>query len=79
MSTGQRASRSQVRHASFRQCICTFTKLAELDLSICPSNVGANTASTAGLIGEKAAFIIAQELGMTGPFQMLHTFGMLGP
>ncbi|TFK99381.1 hypothetical protein BDV98DRAFT_595059 [Pterulicium gracile] len=49
------------------------------DLSICPSNVGANTASTAGLIGEKAAFIIAQELGMTGPFQMLHTFGMLGP
>lgn len=36
------------------------------DLSICPSNVGANTAATAGLIGEKAAVIIAKELGIQG-------------
>jgi alcohol oxidase len=34
------------------------------DLSISPSNVGANTAATAGVIGEKAAVIIAQELGI---------------
>jgi alcohol oxidase len=32
------------------------------DLSICPSNVGANTYSTALVIGEKAAVIIAEEL-----------------
>ena len=36
------------------------------DLSISPSNVGANTAATAGLIGEKAAVIIARELGIQG-------------
>lgn len=36
------------------------------DLSISPSNVGANTAATAGLIGEKAAIIIARELGIQG-------------
>ena len=34
------------------------------DLSICPSNVGANTYSTATAIGEKAALIIARELGI---------------
>jgi len=32
------------------------------DLSICPSNVGANTCNTAQIIGEKAALIIANEL-----------------
>jgi alcohol oxidase len=36
------------------------------DLSICPSNVGANTYSTALVIGEKAAVIIAEELGIEG-------------
>jgi len=36
------------------------------DLSICPSNVGANTYSTALVIGEKAAVIIAEELGIKG-------------
>ena len=36
------------------------------DLSICPSNVGANTSSTALVIGEKAAVIIAEELGIKG-------------
>jgi len=36
------------------------------DLSICPSNVGANTYSTALVIGEKAAVIIGEELGIKG-------------
>jgi len=36
------------------------------DLSIGPSNVGANTYSTALLIGEKAAVIFAEELGIKG-------------
>ncbi|KAI9460296.1 GMC oxidoreductase-domain-containing protein [Boletus coccyginus] len=34
------------------------------DVSICPTNVGNNTYSTALLIGEKAAVIIAEELGV---------------
>jgi len=34
------------------------------DLSICPSNVAANTFSTALVIGEKAAVIIAEDLGI---------------
>jgi alcohol oxidase len=34
------------------------------DLSICPKNVGANTYSTALAIGEKAATIIAEDLGI---------------
>lgn len=34
------------------------------DLSIVPSNVGANTCSTAMAIGEKAADIIIQELSL---------------
>ncbi|OCH90856.1 alcohol oxidase [Obba rivulosa] len=36
------------------------------DLSVAPSNVSANTYSTAVLIGEKAAVTIAEELGLTG-------------
>ncbi|KAH8103817.1 alcohol oxidase-like protein [Cristinia sonorae] len=36
------------------------------DLSIAPRNVGANTYSTACAIGEKAAIIIAEELGISG-------------
>jgi len=36
------------------------------DLSIGPSNVAANTYSTALLIGEKAAIMIAEELGIKG-------------
>ncbi|KZT29805.1 GMC oxidoreductase [Neolentinus lepideus HHB14362 ss-1] len=35
------------------------------DLSICPDNVGSNTYSTAVMVGEKAAIIIADELGIT--------------
>ena len=34
------------------------------DMSICPANVGANTYSTALVIGEKAAIVIAEELGI---------------
>lgn len=33
-----------------------------LDLSICPGNVGSNTYSTALMIGEKTAVVIAGEL-----------------
>lgn len=36
------------------------------DMSICPSNVAANTYSTALLIGEKAAVMIAEDLGIKG-------------
>ena len=36
------------------------------DMSIAPSNVAANTYSTALVIGEKAAVMIAEELGIDG-------------
>src|SRR5690606_19550374 len=36
------------------------------DLSICPDNVGCNTYSTALLIGEKAAMLVAEDLGYEG-------------
>ncbi|OCH90859.1 alcohol oxidase-like protein [Obba rivulosa] len=36
------------------------------DMSIAPANVSANTYSTAVIIGEKAAMIIAEELGVVG-------------
>jgi alcohol oxidase len=36
------------------------------DMSISPANVGSNTYSTALVIGEKAAVIIAEELGIEG-------------
>lgn len=36
------------------------------DLSICPDNVGCNTYSTALLIGEKAAMLVAEDLGDSG-------------
>jgi alcohol oxidase len=41
-------------------------RLKVADLSIGPSNVGANTYSTALVIGEKAAVMIAEELGVKG-------------
>lgn len=41
-------------------------RLKVADLSIGPSNVGANTYSTALVIGEKAAVMIAEELGING-------------
>jgi alcohol oxidase len=39
-------------------------RLKLADLSIPPENVGANTGNTAFLVGEKAADIIAKELGL---------------
>jgi alcohol oxidase len=36
------------------------------DMSVAPLNVGANTYNTAMIIGEKAALIIAEELGIEG-------------
>ncbi|KAL3466856.1 GMC oxidoreductase-domain-containing protein [Aspergillus heterothallicus] len=36
------------------------------DLSICPDNVGCNTFSTALLIGEKCAELVAEDLGYSG-------------
>ena len=36
------------------------------DMSIAPSNAGANTYNTALIIGEKAAVIIAEDLGIKG-------------
>lgn len=36
------------------------------DLSICPDNVGCNTYSTALLIGEKAAMLVAEDWGYSG-------------
>ncbi|KAG9116045.1 hypothetical protein FRC07_007492 [Ceratobasidium sp. 392] len=43
------------------------TNLKVADLSILPSNVGANTNSTALLVGEKAALLIAEDLGLNLP------------
>ncbi|KAJ6458842.1 GMC oxidoreductase-domain-containing protein [Mycena vitilis] len=40
--------------------------LKVVDLSIAPLNVGANTYHTALIVGEKAAMIIAEELGIAG-------------
>ncbi|KAL1696896.1 alcohol oxidase-like protein [Schizophyllum commune] len=40
--------------------------LKVVDLSIAPLNVGANTCSTALVVGEKAATIIAEDLGIEG-------------
>ncbi|KAH7913539.1 GMC oxidoreductase-domain-containing protein, partial [Hygrophoropsis aurantiaca] len=42
------------------------TNLKVADISIAPGNVGANTYSTALVIGEKAAVIIAEDLGING-------------
>lgn len=47
------------------------------DLSICPDNVGCNTYSTALTIGEKAAILVAEDLGYSGdalkmPVPVLH-------
>lgn len=43
-----------------------FNFLWNLDVSIAPANVGANTYNTAIAIGEKAALIIAEDLGIKG-------------
>lgn len=43
------------------------SNLKVADLSILPGNVGANTYSTALLVGEKAATLIAEDLGLSLP------------
>ena len=52
---------SEATNPKFHTNMLTFTAP---DLSICPENVGANTNNTALMIGEKAAAIIAEELGL---------------
>jgi hypothetical protein len=51
-------------------CFISFTRAAftfiSTDCSITPDNVGANTYNTAIAIGEKAAVIIAEDLGIKG-------------
>jgi alcohol oxidase len=47
----------------FRTIMCD---LFYSDCSIAPENVGANTYNTAIAIGEKAAVIIAEDLGIKG-------------
>jgi alcohol oxidase len=42
------------------------TNLKVADLSIAPTNVGSNTYNSALVVGEKAAMIIAEELGIKG-------------
>ena len=44
--------------------VSSINSMLIVDLSICPGNVGSNTYSTALMIGEKAAGIVAQELDM---------------
>ena len=44
----------------------TYVNLFFSDLSIAPGNVGANTYNTAIAVGEKAAIIIAEDLGIKG-------------
>ena len=43
------------------------TQCVPLDCSITPGNVGANTYNTAVAIGEKAAVLIAEDLGFRAP------------
>ena len=46
--------------------VCLISDLFCSDCSITPGNVGANTYNTAIAIGEKAAVIIAEDLGIKG-------------
>lgn len=66
-STALHLSNSLVRCIQF----CLISSLhslmfAHADLSICPSNLGTNTYSVALTVGEKAAQIIAEDLGIKG-------------
>ncbi|KAG9918669.1 alcohol oxidase, partial [Aureobasidium melanogenum] len=55
------------------------TGLKLCDLSICPGNVGANTNNTALLVGEKAADIFAQDLGLGEVGQLLRRMDSADP
>ena len=54
------------KHLKIAGIVFLIAILISVDLSICPSQVGANTYSTALLIGEKAVSIIAEELYIAG-------------
>jgi len=57
----------KVAGARFRTFQHKFQHLSVIvDLSIIPENVSANTYSTTVAIGEKAAILIAQDLGIKG-------------
>ncbi|KAK0223434.1 GMC oxidoreductase-domain-containing protein [Armillaria fumosa] len=56
--------RSQGGVVDSRLNVYCVTNLKVADMSIAPSNVGANTYNSALIIGEKAAIIIAEELGI---------------
>ncbi|KAJ7130938.1 GMC oxidoreductase-domain-containing protein [Mycena filopes] len=58
--------RSQGGVVDHRLNVYGVKSLKVADLSIAPSNVGSNTYSSALVIGEKAALIIAEELGIAG-------------
>ncbi len=49
-----------------RLCMPSLNNSRILDLSILPSNVGANTYNTTLAIGEKAALIVAEEFNIYG-------------
>ncbi|KAH0392162.1 alcohol oxidase, partial [Aureobasidium melanogenum] len=55
------------------------TGLKLCDLSICPGNVGANTNNTALLVGEKAADILAKDLGLGEVGQSLRRMDSADP
>lgn len=62
-----KVSKLQVRlHPQFFQLQSPGADARSTDCSIAPGNVGANMYSTAIAIGEKAAVIIAQDLGIQG-------------
>lgn len=58
--------RSQSGVVDSRLNVYGVQNLKVADMSIAPSNVGANTYNSALIIGEKAAIIIAEELGIKG-------------
>ncbi|KAL1739535.1 alcohol oxidase-like protein, partial [Schizophyllum fasciatum] len=58
-------ARTAVGVVDFRLNVHGVKNLKVADLSIAPSNIGANTCSTAVLVGEKAAVIIGEEIGIT--------------
>ena len=67
-SMAPRAGNSIVKHGVLdeRLNVHGVKGLKVADLSICPDNVGCNTYSTALLIGEKAAMLVAEDLGYSG-------------
>ncbi|TFL02853.1 hypothetical protein BDV98DRAFT_655093 [Pterulicium gracile] len=65
MSTNAMKPRDRGGVVDYKLNVYGTKNLKVADLSISPSNIGANSGATAGVIGEKAAVIIAKELGIT--------------